>query len=54
MEKQQLLVTVLDDQKIDFLLTLFAQLDFISVEEVPADQPAPGASKHNILDSAGI
>ena len=54
MEKQQLLVTVLDDQKIDFLLTLFAQLDFISVEEVPADQPAPGASKHNILDSAGL
>ena len=54
MEKQQLLVTVLDDQKMDFLLKLFAQLDFISVEEVPADQPEPGASKHNILDSAGI
>ena len=54
MEKQQLLITVLDDQKMDFLLTLFAQLNFISVEEVPTDQPAPDSSKHSILNSAGI
>ena len=56
MEKPQLLVTVLDDQKMDFLLKLFAQLDFISVEEVSANQSAPDSSKHSnsILDSAGL
>lgn len=54
MEKPQLLITVLDEQKMDFLLKLFAHLDFVSVEEVPDNQPASGSAGHSILDSAGL